>query len=121
MTAVIRTTILNNNNLWGDVLRQQEQKKWLTVPPARAHSVGQEFSMPDDFDFAGVLLLSDMSRLLKTGEETIRRRLRDKTFPIPPLAGVDHRLRWAGPVVQRWLVQNGRTSVRRPRRRRTHG
>lgn len=61
-------------------------------------------------DYDGVLCIDELSRILKTGEATIRRRLKDKTFPIPPLpGGIDNRFRWAGPVVRRWLDENGGT------------
>ncbi len=68
-------------------------------------------------DFDGTLLIDDMCRLLQTSDETIRRRLRDGTFPIPLLPGIDNRLRWAGPVVRRWLDANGpRATSVQPRR-----
>ena len=58
-------------------------------------------------DYAGTLLIADMVRVLKTSDNTIRRRLKAGTFPIPPLDGLDNRLRWSGPVVKRWLDRNG--------------
>lgn len=61
----------------------------------------------DAIDFDGTLLITDMCRVLKTSDETIRRRLREGTFPIPTVKGIDNRLRWAGPVVKRWLDENG--------------
>jgi hypothetical protein len=57
----------------------------------------------DAIDFEGVILLPAMCRLLKTGDDAIRQRLKEGTFPVPPLRGVDHRLRWWGPAVKRWL------------------
>jgi predicted DNA-binding transcriptional regulator AlpA len=63
----------------------------------------------DTIDFDGILLIDDLCRLLQTSDDTIRKRLKDKTFPIPPLpGGIDNRLRWAGPVVRRWIDENGR-------------
>jgi hypothetical protein len=61
----------------------------------------------DPIDYAGTLLIADMVRVLKTSDNTIRRRLKAGTFPIPPLDGIDNRLRWSGPVVKRWLDRNG--------------
>jgi hypothetical protein len=61
----------------------------------------------EPIDYAGTLLIADMVRVLKTSDNTIRRRLRAGTFPIPPLDGIDNRLRWSGPVVKRWLERNG--------------
>jgi hypothetical protein len=58
-------------------------------------------------DYDGTLLIADMCRVLKTSDNTIRRRLKAGTFPIPPLDGIDNRLRWSGPVVRRWLEKNG--------------
>jgi hypothetical protein len=61
----------------------------------------------DPIDYGGTLLIADMVRVLKTSDNTIRRRLKAGTFPIPPLDGIDNRLRWSGPVVKRWLDRNG--------------
>jgi predicted DNA-binding transcriptional regulator AlpA len=64
---------------------------------------------PDSIDFEGILYLDDLCRLLGTGGDTIRRRLKENTFPIPPLpGGIDNRLRWSGPLVRRWIRENGR-------------
>jgi predicted DNA-binding transcriptional regulator AlpA len=66
----------------------------------------------DTIDFDGILLIDDLCRLLQTSDDTIRKRLKDKTFPIPPLpGGIDNRLRWAGPVVRRWIDENGRLEL----------
>jgi hypothetical protein len=61
-------------------------------------------------DFDGILRIEDLCKLLQTSKGTIRRRLREGTFPIPdlPRAGLDYKRRWAGPVVRRWLAENGR-------------
>lgn len=62
----------------------------------------------DSIDFDGILRIDDLCRLLQTSDETIRKRLKEKTFPIPPLpGGIDKKLRWAGPIVRRWLDENG--------------
>jgi transcriptional regulator with XRE-family HTH domain len=66
----------------------------------------------EPIDYGGALLIADMVRVLKTSDNTIRRRLRAGTFPIPPLDGIDNRLRWSGPVVKRWLDRNGPTDGR---------
>ena len=64
----------------------------------------------DSIDFEGTLLIDDLCKLLQTSDETIRRRLKEKTFPIPPMprSGIDNKLRWAGPIVRRWIEDNGR-------------
>jgi hypothetical protein len=62
---------------------------------------------PEAIDFDGVILLPAMCRLLKTGDDAIRQRLKEGTFPVLPLRGVDHRLRWWGPAVKRWLDEQG--------------
>ena len=58
-------------------------------------------------DFSGVISIDEMTVLLRTTDVVIRRRLKDGTFPIPPIAGVDapqrRRLRWWGPAVKAWL------------------
>jgi len=64
----------------------------------------------DTIDFEGILFLDDICKLLQTSDETVRRRLNEKTFPIPPLPRVDNKLRWSGPVVKRWLDENGGTA-----------
>lgn len=63
--------------------------------------------VPIDYD--GALLIADMVRIFKVSDNTIRRRLREGTFPIPLLEreGLSNRLRWSGPVVRRWLETNG--------------
>lgn len=58
-------------------------------------------------DYGGALLLADVARVLRTSPSTIRRRVQAGTFPIPPLPGIDNRLRWSGPVIKRWLEKNG--------------
>ena len=65
----------------------------------------------DSIDFEGILRIDDICKLLQTSDETIRKRLNDNTFPIPPLPrrGIDNKLRWSGPVVRRWLDENGGT------------
>ncbi len=62
---------------------------------------------PPPINYDGTLMIGDMCRVLNTSDNTIRRRLQAGTFPIPPLKGIDNRLRWSGPVVKRWLEKNG--------------
>lgn len=66
----------------------------------------------ETIDFAGVILLPAMCRLLQTGPDAITRRVKEGTFPVPPLRGVDNRLRWSGPAVRRWLEDNGGAGVK---------
>jgi len=63
----------------------------------------------DAIDFDGVIMLRQLCRLLKTGDDVIRLRVREGTFPVPPLRGVDSRLRWWGPAVKKWLDAQGPT------------
>jgi hypothetical protein len=54
-------------------------------------------------EYGTVLLMRDMARLFRTSPSTIRRRMAEGTFPIAPLPGIDAKVRWWGPSVQRWL------------------
>jgi len=67
----------------------------------------------DSIDFDGILRIEDLCRLLQTSDETIRKRLKENTFPIPPLPrrGIDNKLRWAGSTVRRWIDENGRVDL----------
>lgn len=68
----------------------------------------------DSIDFEGILQIDDLCRLLETSGDTIRRRLKSNTFPIPPLpGGIDNKLRWSGPIVRRWIDENGRLDAER--------
>lgn len=77
---------------------------------------------PDRIDLDGVVALRQLSRLLGISTTTIRKRVKAGQFPIPVLTAIDVRgLRWAGPVVRRFLVHNGQLppqEVPRPVRRR---
>lgn len=76
---------------------------------ARTKMAAEDPTTTDSIDFEGILRIDDLCRLLQTSDETIRKRLKDKTFPIPPLpGGIDNKLRWAGPIVRRWIDENGR-------------
>jgi len=80
------------------------------MTPVEAESKDIDTTAPIDYD--GTLMIGDMVRVLNTSDNTIRRRLKAGTFPIPPLDGIDNRLRWSGPVVKRWLERNGSTVTR---------
>lgn len=76
-------------------------------PDAPAAKAPTPRPIESPIDYTGTLLIADLCRVLNTSDNTIRRRLRAGTFPIPPLRGIDNRLRWSGPVVKRWLEKNG--------------
>ena len=40
----------------------------------------------------GVLFLADVAARLRCSPDTIRRRLRDGTFPVAPIPSIDHRV-----------------------------
>jgi hypothetical protein len=85
-----------------------ERQPMLKHPKRRPRTVPH--ASPDASpDYTGVLLLADMSRLLRTSAQTIEVAVRNGTFAIPtlPRQGIDRRLRWSGPVVKRWLDANG--------------
>ena len=46
-----------------------------------------------------VLFLKDLSRLFRTSETTIARRMADGTFPVKPLPAIDRRVRWSRQAV----------------------
>ena len=50
-----------------------------------------------------VLTIRELAGVLRCSESTIRRRLRDRVFPIPPLQGVDKRKRFSRVAVLRYL------------------
>ena len=54
-----------------------------------------------------VLTISELARVLRCSESTIKRRLRDGVFPIPSLRGLDKRMRFAKAAVLRYLDQGG--------------
>lgn len=55
----------------------------------------------------GVLLLDELSALLKTSPRSVRRRVEAGVFPIRRLHGIDKKWRWSTADVQRFL-QTGR-------------
>ena len=67
----------------------------------------------DTINFDGALRLADIARVLQRHHSTIRKQLANKTFPIPHLPRTGRsELRWSGPVVRRWLEENGGASAR---------
>ena len=60
-----------------------------------------------------VLLIDDVARLLRCSPSTIKRRIRARTFPIPPLRGIDKRLRWSVAAMQQYLQEYDSQSSRR--------
>ena len=75
------------------------------MPKRSPHSVRRVADLPD------VLLLDDLARLLRCSTWTIRRRLRGGVFPVPPLPGVDNRLRFSRSAVERFLDRGGRLKL----------
>ena len=67
-------------------------------------------------DLPEVLLLKDVAALLRCSVSTIKRGLRAKVFPVPPLPGIDRRLRWSKAAVLQWLEVGGPGNPRRHRR-----
>ncbi|MCY4662887.1 MAG: hypothetical protein OXF93_24255 [Acidobacteria bacterium] len=65
-----------------------------------------------------VLLLDDVAALLRCSTTTIKRRLRARVFPVPPLPGIDKRPRWSKAMLLRWLEVGGSGDAVRGRRRR---
>lgn len=54
-------------------------------------------------DCKDILTIEELASVLLTSDTTIKRRLRDGTFPIAPLLGIDKRKRWSRTAVQRYL------------------
>ena len=54
-------------------------------------------------DPSEVLFIEDVADLLRTSPSTIRRRLRAGVFPVPPLPGIDKRLRWSRRSFDSWF------------------
>ena len=50
-----------------------------------------------------VLFIEDVAELLRSSPSTIRRRLRAGVFPVPPLPGIDKRLRWSRRSFDSWF------------------
>ena len=68
-----------------------------------------------DASLPPILLLADVVRLFRCSRSTIERRIADGTFPVPPLASIDFRLRWSRDRLLDWI--NG-TPPRLPLHRR---
>ena len=66
----------------------------------------------DDLDgleaLPDVLTIRELARVLRCSESTIKRRLRAGVFPIPPLRGLDKRMRFAKAAVLRYLDSGAR-------------
>jgi len=66
-----------------------------------------------------VLLIDDVARLLQTSVRTVRRGLRQGTFPIQPFTapgapnGLDRKYRWARVDVEQYLAAGFRSVDRR--------
>ena len=54
-----------------------------------------------------VLFIEDVALLIRSSPSTIRRRLRAGVFPVPPLPGIDKRLRWSRRSFDSWFRQSG--------------
>ena len=64
----------------------------------------------------GVLFLADVAERLRCSPDTIRRRLRDGTFPVAPIPRIDHRMRFPAADIE--ALAAGRVGVvSLPRRR----
>ena len=55
-----------------------------------------------------VLTIRELAHVLRCSQSTIKRRLRDRTFPIRLLPGIDTRARFAKADVAYFLDSNGR-------------
>lgn len=75
-------------------------------------------SAPPDLDMDGVIQIDELAVLLRTTRKTILRRVSEGTFPLPPLEGIDKRLRWWGPTVRQWLEKHAPAAPNGRRRRR---
>ena len=58
-----------------------------------------------------VLILDELAEVLRTLPRTIKRHLRACSFPIPRLAGIDKRLRFAKADVERYVQRKDKTRV----------
>ena len=65
---------------------------------------------------AGVLFLADVAARLRCSPDTIRRRLRDGTFPVAPIPSIDHRMRFPAAAIEA-LVAGRLDDVSLPSRR----
>ena len=64
----------------------------------------------------GVLFLADVAARLRCSSDTIRRRLRDGTFPVAPITSIDNRVRFPAADIEALAAgQLGVVSL--PRRR----
>ncbi len=77
-------------------------KRALLVAAARGYtSLRPSGALLDEFP--EVMLIEHMAALFDCSAATIARRVCDGTFPVPPLAAIDRRLRWSRSQVRSWL------------------
>lgn len=102
-----------------DVKSNIFEKKWLHMTLADAYILPATMITTAP-DLNGVLAIDDLARVLHLHVNTIKRRIRAGTFPIPPLplddaqkGRVRPHLRWAGPVVRAYIQSNGLSQSRR--------
>ena len=84
---------------------------------AREHREQEEAQVASDLP--EVLFLEDVAKLLRCSPSTVKRRLRARVFPVPPLPGIDKRPRWSKAALLRWIEVGGVGTTDRGRRRRT--
>ena len=84
---------------------------------AREHREQEEAQVASDLP--EVLFLEDVAKLLRCSPSTVKRRLRARVFPVPPLPGIDKRPRWSKAALLRWIEVGGVGTTERGRRRRT--
>ena len=69
-------------------------------------------------DLPDVLTVNHLARLFDCSASTIRRRVGEGLFPVPPIAAIDYRYRWSRLQIRRWLERGGpHPPRRRPLRR----
>ncbi len=61
------------------------------------------FSRVDRSRLPQVLLIGDVAKLLRCSVSTIRRRVRSRDFPVPPLPSIDKKLRWSAAAICDWI------------------
>lgn len=67
-------------------------------------------------DSNDVLFIADLARILRVSRDTIDRRLKAGSFPIPELPRIDSRHRWSVDAVERYLDGRGWIVSRRRQR-----
>ena len=56
--------------------------------------------------------------LLRCSPRTFKRRMAARLFPVPPIPGIDKRLRWSKAAILEWLAAMGGAARAMPMRRR---